>query len=251
MTKQKVTFDNAPVIEVVIGAQFDGKVFNYKNIFDYYNQKKDEFTKIEANPPLPSTLENFESQSITKILSGFNSRYFFINDANNKLIQLQPDRLLYNWRKTENKIEYPHFDSVYGEFKKVLNELEGLYNIKEKINQLEVTYFDHIYIDDLGMKDYELDKIFNFWNFGKSLKNFENRLTIPQPEINGNLNFMFQSGTKKDDKKKLIATEMTCRGIITKEQTLDEWYNKSHDILLDFFLELTTDEIQQKWGINK
>ncbi|MCK5280857.1 MAG: TIGR04255 family protein, partial [Cyclobacteriaceae bacterium] len=108
-------FSNAPVIEVILGSQFEGVTFESKSIFDFYNSVKENFPDIQENPPLAALIENIDSPSETRIISGFTSRKFFINNSQNKLIQIQPDRFLFNWRKTNNEEEYPHFDSVFSE----------------------------------------------------------------------------------------------------------------------------------------
>ena len=90
--KDSIVFENAPVIEVVIGVQFEGAAISIQNIFDFYHKFKDEFAKIQVKEPLLSIIENMEGSNQVGLLPGHHSRFFFINETENKLIQLQPDR---------------------------------------------------------------------------------------------------------------------------------------------------------------
>jgi uncharacterized protein (TIGR04255 family) len=171
-------FNNAPVAEVVVGAQFEGITFENRYLYDFYQKIKSDFPFIQEQQPLPSVIEKIDVPNENRIIQGFNTRKFFISKPQNKLIQLQPDKFLFNWRRTNNNSEYPHFSVVLNEFLSVYSKLNSDLNLNARLNQLEVTYVDHIYIDDFGLKDYELNKIFKFINLNKNLKTIESQYLI-------------------------------------------------------------------------
>lgn len=241
-------FSNAPVIEVILGSQFEGVTFESKSIFDFYNSVKENFPDIQENPPLAALIENIDSPSETRIISGFTSRKFFINNSQNKLIQIQPDRFLFNWRKTNNEEEYPHFDSVFSEFIGIFNQLEDKISIKSKLNQLEMTYVDHILLEDFNMSNFNPNKILNIFNLSKNIKNINSSFHFPIKEIKGNMICNIKSAFRNIDKKRLIIIESTCRGI-NDNQTIDQWFDIAHKNLIELFKEITTKEAKLKWGL--
>ena len=98
----KLEFTDAPIIELVCGVQFDGIVFSPQDIFGIYGMIKKDFPNIQQNSPLPSIIEKPDSPTVTRALAGFHTRTFFINEGNNKLLQIQPDKVFFNWRNDVN-----------------------------------------------------------------------------------------------------------------------------------------------------
>lgn len=247
---EKVEFSKPPVIEVVIGAQFNGGILNTNLIYDFYQKIKTDFPNIQEQPPLPSVIENIEEGNQTRILQGFHSRRFFINPSGDKLIQLQPDKLLFNWRKMADSSEYPKFESVLENFLKVFGLIQkDVPNLKDTINQLELTFVDHIFVKDFGLNYYNLNEIFNHFTLPYDLKTVDSTFAIPKKELSGSLILSIKSARSNKDQSKLIVCETTCRGIKNATESVDDWYNRAHSILVDFFLNLFNDKSKKIWGI--
>ncbi len=248
---KKINFENPPIIELVIGVQFENSILNNNLIFEYYQKTKDKYPKIQENTILPSIVEKIEEPTEYNYIPGFNARRFFINEIGDRLIQIQPNKLLFNWRKTNDEKEYPNFDRIYHDFIEIYEDLVKFGDLEPEINQLELTYFDHISLEEFSLDSYYLDDIFKFWNLSEQLKHIDCKLVITKPKINGNLNFKVDSAVTKKDNKKVITTESTCRGKKNEEQSMKDWFNDSHEILLNFFLDITTDNAKNIWGMKK
>ncbi|RLD56918.1 MAG: hypothetical protein DRJ05_10520 [Bacteroidetes bacterium] len=246
-----IKLSNPPIIEVVIGVQFSSPLIDNKLIYDCYQLIKESFPEIKENPILPSIIENIDGPNQENLLTGFHSRKWFVNSEGHKLIQLQPDRLLFNWRKSNSEKAYPHFQNVLGEFMQVFSKFDHICSFKELINQLEITYVDHIYLDDFNLKNFEINSIFNFWNFPKPLKNITNIFSFGHPEINGVINVNIQSAISNIDQRKLITCSTTCRGMFNEDQDMQQWFDLSHDIIIDLFTDLISDKAKQIWGFKK
>jgi len=246
---KKIDLNKPPVIEVVIGSQFDGPIFDNSYIYDFYQKIKKDFPVVRENPPLPSIISNQNRPDQTRILQGFNSRRFFINAKGDKLIQLQTDRLLFNWRKNNSEV-YPRFTNVLEDFLKIFELLsQDIKTSASKVNQLEITFIDHISLKDFELDSYKLSDIFTHLNFSQNLRNFDCNLSIPQESIQGNLNVSIKSAVNIADQNKIIVFESTCRGNKIATETLETWYQKAHTILLDCFIDLFTDKSKKIWGI--
>lgn len=244
-------FDKAPIAEVVLGLQFKEPVFTYKFIYNFYNSIKDNFPEIQENQILPTVIEKIDEPTENKILQGFNSRKFFIHKNQNKLIQMQPDRLLFNWRKLENAAEYPHFINVKDEFLKIFASVNEIQNIKSMINQLEMTYVDNIFIDQHKADNFDTKTIFNIFNLRKDIKTLDYKISYPIVELNGNVHLSIKNAKSKKDQRKLLVVESTTRGALLNGMSIDEWFEASHKELLDLFNNITTDSAKEIWGINK
>lgn len=241
-------FRKAPIVELVLGIQFDSPVIDSEVTYDFYNDVKKQFPLIQEQPILQSIIETPYNPSETSILSGFQSRKWFLNVDNNKLIQIQSDRFLFNWRKTNDNTNYPHYQKVLSEFLDNFEIIKNRINVNKHINQLELTYVDHIILDDFGLSIYDLSKIFNFWSFPIPLKSINNNLLFPKEDINGVLQLKLQSAIRNADHKKLITCETTCRGMKKNEENIVDWFNRSHEIILHFFELMISENAKEKWG---
>jgi uncharacterized protein (TIGR04255 family) len=247
---KKIDLNKPPVIEVVIGSQFDGPIFDNSYIYDFYQKVKKDYPVVRENPPLPSIISNLNKPDQTRILQGFNSRRFFISTKGDKLIQLQTDRLLFNWRKNNASEEYPKFTNVLEDFLKIYELLSNdIKTASSKINQLEITFIDHISLKDFELNSYKLSDIFTQFNFSQELRSFDCNLSFPQESINGNLNLSIKTAVNIADQNKIIVCESTCRGNKTSTETHQAWFQKAHAILLECFIDLFTDKSKKTWGV--
>lgn len=243
-----IEFRNSPLNEVVLGMQFNGATFSSNNIIDIIEIFNKEFPEISENPPLPSIVESPTMPRIERFLNSFFSRKFIIHRNKNKLIQVQLDRLLFNWRKEDAKLDYPRFENVYSDFEniydKINSELE--LQITSKINQYEFTYVDHIYLDSFDLESYTLKKVLNILDKISNIKDLNIAYSIPKEELGGVLTTSIKSAKSKKDNRKLFVLENTCRGF-DPTITMDDWFAKAHKNLLDNFINIITDEAKKVW----
>jgi uncharacterized protein (TIGR04255 family) len=149
-----VTFDRPPLDEVVMGVQFDREVSDDAfALADYWPKIRESFPKLEKQPPLPKAVEDFTptpsvgGPQIELLTSPPSPRYWFISDDETRLVQVQSDRLLFNWRKREQGQEYPRYRQLRDEFNQQLEIFMSC--LREDVrNQLgpvwcEVSYINH------------------------------------------------------------------------------------------------------------
>lgn len=243
----KLEFSDAPIIEVVCGAQFDGIVFDQQFVFEVYEKIKKDFPIIQQNPPINSVIEKIDAPNINKALAGFHPRTFFINKDNNKLIQIQPDKVFFNWRKTNNEEQYPHFENVFQEFKKTFNMLLKGANASDKLNQFELTYYDHILLSKFDKDDYNPIGILNLISLEGQVKSLDLKMSFPVIEAGGNITLVLRSATRNTDQEKLLILESTCRGF-KSDSSIEKWFDVAHNRLLSNFKNITTEEAKTVWG---
>lgn len=243
----KFRLKNAPIVEVVIGAQFDGTPFDPNFIHSFYNEIENLYPLISHQLPLPSV---FQQQEETKIVhnSSSNSRNFFISANQNKLIQLQSNKLLFNWRKNDSQ-DYPHFSIVLEEFIKIFKSINKKRNLNHLINQLEVTYLDHIYLEDFDIDSFNPNTIFNIIKYDKKIIDLENTIRFLNQELKASITVGIKSSyNNSNTSKKLWVVETICRGF-RSDISIKAWLDMAHSELLTVFQEIFTDKAKNKWQI--
>ena len=166
-------FDNPPVIEVAMGVQFETiPSLRTAQLGMLWTEFRDEFPKCEDHPPRKPSFEHFGVREPTKIEIQVERgisvpKLWFINEAGTRLIQVQQDRFVHNWRKIGDEDEYPRYESVKEKFLETLNIFIQFLD-REKLgklvpNQCELTYVNHILQDDVWERYGQIDKLFTVW----------------------------------------------------------------------------------------
>lgn len=146
-----VTFRDPPVIEVALGVQFEGRITDdARTLGDFWPRIRDEYPVLEHHPALPPQIEEFgaalpvPSFQITSEPPA--TRYWFLGADGDRVVQLQPDRLLFNWRKTGPDAEYPRYHELRPQFQQHLETLLGLLGQDEAVTPTwcEVNYVNHV-----------------------------------------------------------------------------------------------------------
>jgi uncharacterized protein (TIGR04255 family) len=148
-------FRRPPLIEVAHGVQFrrlSGMNPAHPGLFSLC--LRDKYPRVQSAPYLPPFRETF-GQPVPTPLVSFNfpgmvdpTRTWFVSPDDTMLVQLQPDRLLLNWRRNPVNDKYPHFETVSAEFRRIYAEFEK-FVVDQKIGEIEleqceVTYVNHI-----------------------------------------------------------------------------------------------------------
>jgi uncharacterized protein (TIGR04255 family) len=141
-----------PLDEVVLGVQFaPARGYQQIRAGEVWALYRDEFPAAEEHPPIPPAFETFgipfrtPTLNLSLVVGPTHNRFWFVSPDRTQLIQFQQDRLLHNWRKTEDEInEYPRFERIIVAFNDELVRLETYFDTLEpqKIvcNQAEISY---------------------------------------------------------------------------------------------------------------
>lgn len=244
-----VSYKNPPLAEVVIGLQLSEEAISHQLIQDFYENYKGKFPNIQEHPPLQSIIEKKEGNSEIGLPSSYSSRKFFIETIGNKLVQIQRNKLLFNWRALENNAAYPHFDDVLNEFLGFVDYINKKTNgtLMNKINQLEFTYVDHISFTDLEEKKLSITDIVNFLSIKKDFKSLSCNFSVWDETVNGILNISLKTGRRNKDLAKIYILETTCRGYNDSSNELNIWFKDARKILLEYFESITTDKAKKLW----
>jgi uncharacterized protein (TIGR04255 family) len=261
-------FRKPPVSEVAVGVQFPA-VLNPVHLGLYYQRVKARFPKFQVQPPVTPSFETFGASPIMafgiqmQTTMGLQPRMWFLSEDENSLIQLQSDRLLFNWRSGLRGSPYPHFDAVHAEFERAFDELETLAEAEGitgmTVNQCEVLYVNPLPTANTGVPLSAPEKIFRIWsdNLGVEWKEPQEdlsftvryRLNDEEGKPFGRLTAAVLSSSSAPHISPGFQLEMTARGVPqgTGREGIAAFHDHGHRAIVRCFAAVTTPEMHKLW----
>lgn len=266
-------FERPPVIETVLGVQFDPlSKFRNAHLGAFWKRLGNEWPNVNDAPPILPQFERFDDAGTwgevgfhLKLAEDLNVRIQIRNAAGNRMIQVQNGRFHYNWLGADGG-KYPQytevrpgFDGVWGEFQRFLAD-ESLGEIRP--NQWEVTYVNHIPKGPLWESPADWARLFrspttlptsitsaNLESFGGEW-HYEIR-----PQL-GRLHVQIQHARlSSPTSPEVLRLTLTARGPIRETESerlsLDEGLNFGRSTVVRTFKELTSDEAHSYWGLTR
>lgn len=190
-------------------------------------------------------------------------RTWFVSTDDTMLIQLQPDRLLLNWRRGAGAADYPHFETVAAEFRRIFNELEGfaaqfaLGRIEP--NQCEMTYINHLLPRRAGEQVSPPSHLFRVWTEAVGPE-----WELPLADLAFNARYvLYRSGEAcgrlsvslapvfvlPERHDRALQLDLTARG--TPEtptvEGVSAFHDMAHEHIVRCFTGITTEAAHQQW----
>ncbi len=260
-------YSQPPVIETVLGVQFRPlSNFSIPHIGLYWAKIREKYPDYEVQPPLGQVIEEFGEGQRKRVGVGFDIAQFpefrcwFKEGSGTKLIQLQRDRFLFNWRKVKDEDVYPRYENIKPNFSASWEEFcrflaEAGFD-KPEVNQCEVTYVNHIHLGQ-GWKSYgELKNVVACWSgehSGRFLPepesvNIGTRYVLPNGK--GRLHVLMQPAIRRTDAKEILQLNFTARGKPESSALphLLEWLDLGHEWIVRGFTDFTSKVMHDQWG---
>lgn len=261
-------FAHPPVDETALSLQFAPiPGFNIPHFGLYWARLRDEYVRFEIQQPLTNVTEQFGAgprvgrQIGVTFLELPEVRCWFVDQSGNRLIQVQRDRFVQNWRKVTGTETYPRYPALRTSLEKEWERFcdflrdEGLE--RPKVNQCEVTYVNNIEYGK-GWSGYgELDKVIAALATPKSKGRF-----LPEPEkVNmqviyrladdaGRLYVSFVPVIRVQDGKEVLQMTLTARGApkSSSDDDVFRWLDLGRKWVVRGFADFTTEEMHKIWG---
>lgn len=263
------SFKNPPVIEVVLGVQFEPlQRLEIPHYGLFWSKIRDRFPNAETKSPLNAHVESFgtvaKQEMSIQLLAEFPSpRLWFSNEPGTELLQVQQDRFIFNWRQ-RNDSPYPRYERVRERFLELSQQFieflssEGIGKIVP--NQSEVTYVNHLLRGGLFQERGILEQAFSLWS-GKTSDGF---LPLPEDasfrtsyrlladdtgEPFGRLHATVEPRIRAADQERLVRLTLTARGLprpADMNGVLD-FFDLGREYVVRGFASLTTPEMHKEW----
>lgn len=260
-------YEKPPVVEVACSIQFEPiENLHAGRLGLLWQRYRDRYPRVEQQPPLSSIREQFESKAMG---IGFSiegtfpmPRVWFLNVDGTRLVQVQRDYFIVNWRKLGTDVEYPRYSSIrerlveeFGRFQE-FGKAEALGPVR--VVQTELTYVNHIDARDAAGSRKSLSEIVRIWT-GETpdgrLPEFEEasfhaRYVMRESgKPTGRLHINLEPQLYVRDNAPVYALTLIARSAPSSSDlegaliSLD----KGHEAIVDGFTAITTEQMHAVW----
>jgi uncharacterized protein (TIGR04255 family) len=260
-------FEAPPVSEVALSVEFS-PLENWRSPHAglYWSRINQAYPQSETQPPLPSQIEKFgeefwvQPSLRVEFVNPDISRFWFIADPPTKLIQVQRDRFVVNWRRVKGDETYPrYFDEMRPRFEREWTDFKAFVSERKvgtiAILQCEVTYRNEFLQGKEWNAFPESLALFAPW-WQEGTDGF-----LPQPESlavagsfrmpgeRGRLHFSAHHIRRQLDQKEAIQFQLVARGRPTSDSNADilSWMDIGHEWAVRGFADLTSKQAHQQW----
>jgi uncharacterized protein (TIGR04255 family) len=267
-----VDFDDPPVSEVAFAVLFDGPVVDEVGILsEFWPAIKADYPRHERHPPLLPVSENFDvaPPTLQIRLQGINAllpqRYWFLSDDGTLLVQVQPDRFVFNWRQVSGDEEYPRYETLLPKFLALLTTFLGTNAVQAAgptVAWVELQYTNPVSVNGTsGSTHGQLARILNF------LVPDPEREVLPEVEdtqlqqrfrISGDDGqprgrlYLTAAPAIRPEKQLAYIVTLLARGRPGQGDPIDgvrDFLGIAHDLIVRGFKDVTTPEMHKLWGI--
>lgn len=244
-------YANPPLNEVVFGVKYvpmaDWKI---PHVGAFWQVVRDAFPKCEHAPPIGMGGDLTTGLPVPRV--------WLISEDDDYLVQLQPDRFHFNWRRKEG--EYPRFEALVVKFIEVVTRFHKFLGDSgldgPDIKEFELTYINHVY----ETENRSIHDLVGWVVPALSWPNEQSYLQTPET-VNwlGNFNFSDPPGNltikvnparHSDTEQGLLVLELTAHvrpsNPSLDEQQLGHWFSHAHKWVVLGFEDITGNEAQTK-----
>lgn len=257
-------FIKPPVIETVLDVGFSPLVgWGIPHFGLFWQSIREEYPRFQDMPPVLLQKEAIESPPSRlnlafEVLNEPAARCWFEEKSGSRLIQIQHDRFIHNWRRTEEQQDYPHYEKVIRPaFSKewdrfcVFLQQEGI-ELPE-VQQCEVQYVNHI--DFEGWESLkQLVDAFELWPGGATgflplPESVTSNTSYLMPEKAGRLRILVQPSIRTQDGKRLIQFTLVARGQpkASDRDSILDWFDLGRKWIVNGFTEFSSQKMHDIW----
>jgi uncharacterized protein (TIGR04255 family) len=263
-------FSNPPIIEAVLGVEFSPIVnWGIPYFGLYWDSIRAEYPRFEVKQPLrtligPKGVVPPADAAFVEFVETPDVRCWFIDESETRLIQLQQERFIINWRKVRrgSGLAYLHYDHNRQTFEQEwlrFNDFLKNQSFETPEAQLcEVTYVNHIERGDGWRSFAELHEVLPILaEFRGDLLSSPEALSVGmQYKIdggNGQLTIQIQPAIRHEDMKQVIQLTLIARGRPKSSEvsSLLDWFDLGHEYIAVAFREITSDKMRNLWEGNQ
>lgn len=263
-------FGNPPVVETVIAVHFAPlQGFNAAHAGVFWDRfLRPTWKAAKTAPPFPVNVERLDSEGIWRpVTPSFalaaelpDPRLQFIDENEDRMVQVQATGFAYNWRKRGDA--YPSFEVLAPEFFRHFNDfcqyLSDERFVPPALTQWEVTYVNFI---DKG----ELWENIADWNrvIPGALAAVEQSRVGELETLNVNCSYLLpdrqgrlrlsiaHAKARSSDAGESIDFRLTARGLVESGDQLGVALGVGHEAIVQTFANLTSGEAHRAWRISR
>jgi uncharacterized protein (TIGR04255 family) len=258
-------FKSPPAVETLLGVYFRPLQHWKTQYFGrFWDQVRREYPEVQVHPPLISEqglrVEVTPEEARIRVSGEIAVRWWYFHKSGKRLIQVQNDSFIQNWRKrgiTDPYLHYdqlrPSFESLWGRFRAFLRSQSVQ---QPKIEVCEVTYVNHIDRGSGWDSLADLPNVVTCWS-GETLGEFlplpaqvSFNAIFPFNEKSGQLQVSMQPGIRESDKKETLQLTLTarCKPDSSETNELLRCLDLNRTWVVRGFADITTVTMHKIWG---
>ena len=253
-----IKYETPPIHEIVCGVLFDSiKELRAGHFGILWQKFRPDFSEIEDEilvPPFPA--EDLETPDKFPL-----PRVWFIHKNENEVVQVQRNQFVHNWRKKQPDDEYPGYQKVIENFEKYLSLFQE-FLAEENLGNLVVKQYELRYIDLIpkgqGWETFDdLEKVFPNLSFltkpntpSTDIRGVNWQTILGLPNDLGQLGLSIRNAQQISDDQQLI--HIVFKALSNQpHEPMRDWFDAVHDTIIQLFLNLVSDGIQEKFWRRK
>lgn len=252
-----LTFQKPPLNEVALGYSFLPRPdLLIPHIGAFWTKLQDSYPKCQHNVPIVDNPTTFTELPLPRV--------WLLTEDGTRLVQIQQDRLIFNWRDNGTGCEYVRFPNIKAEFDRVSTLFKAF--VQEVTGQpiiptiLNLTYVNIINqgqgwnsLDEIGVVFPALSHDVRLKSM-KSATLAEWRVNYELPNDQGKLTARVQTAKQVKDSAPLFRFELAATSNSLGEHETDHevWIESAHQAIVNTFKDLTSAEMHERyWLIQK
>lgn len=262
-------FGRPPVIEVAASIQFNPIAeLDAAHLGALWLRFRDRYPKTEQHPPLATVSETFAAPASVGFGLALEQRTFppprlwFIDRSNTRLVQVQNNRIVVNWRQADTNADYPRYATLREDMEEAFRILQAFLRdegLREPIPDLaELTYVNHLRAGERGKPREPIGRFLRYWQdpsssvLGSSPEEASFRVRYVmrhEGQPIGRLYVELESAYRSSDNLPIYTLNMTARGAVV-DRTLAgalAFLDQAHSWIVVGFADVTTPEMHKLW----
>lgn len=246
-------FIRPPLVEVAIGLMFEPLDIGAITFARLYSQWQEDYPEFQEHPVIPTF------PSVPGLIFDTNVphvRFWFLNDSG-RLIQVQRDRLIMNWRKKAASAPYPRYGSLRTELEKRVTQFSEFLKSRRESpispNAIEVTYVNQVPL---------VDESSNLSDIVSLLRPVPKKVGSP---LEANLSIRFDARSQLGRESTLVINvqrspvvepplavlQLSCSVPVRDLSDAFDALDKARYHVVQSFRGVTTDKMHDEWGIER
>jgi uncharacterized protein (TIGR04255 family) len=253
------SFDAPPLNETVLGVEFTPiQRWSIPYFGLFWDRIRKEYPRCEVKAPLARQDEKRPlpvAGQLIELLQQPEARCWFYDSTEHRLLQVQPDRFIHNWRRQGTPDVYPRYGKIRSIFERELGrfkefvDAEGLGSIS--VDQCEVTYVNHLEQGREWATLSDLANVVTFWNGFPSGHPAPDSIQAVATFMRDDMRLRLhaQHAIRNADLKEIVVFTLSARGKPRSAQPQDVLgcLDNARAWVVKSFEELTTPAMHKLW----
>lgn len=250
-------FRQPPVVETILGAAFRPVGWSVPHFGLFWDRIREEYPTFEVRPAISGPASDEEAEGAG--LPAPPLRCWFLEEGRSRLLQVQHNRFLHNWRKVGKDSTYPRYEPTIRpafrrEWDRLVRFLSDAGLASPNLVAAEVTYVNQFEKGREWQEPEDLPKILRFVRsidsrFFSSMRSMRSSIRFEAPELNGTVEVELSHAVRNSDMKEVFQLNVSAKGrpADSSAESLMQWMDRGRAHVVKGFVELTTPEAHEIW----